>query len=150
MTYFWTDIVIPGANSTTDVQARISAGESVHVIRGSKGNYNNTLINLCIQSISLNHFHHLMWSITQVHTSGRTMAEFLRFDLERSVDQQEVALLLQEVEIHICTFLHSFASQPSKQLIKLGLASCALKAPNQDIWINSATQILAIVILICF
>uniref|UniRef100_A0A3Q3FZ07 RAD54 like 2 n=1 Tax=Labrus bergylta TaxID=56723 RepID=A0A3Q3FZ07_9LABR len=32
-----TDIVIPGANSTTDVQARISAGESIHVIRGSKG-----------------------------------------------------------------------------------------------------------------
>ncbi|XP_054472230.1 helicase ARIP4 isoform X2 [Anoplopoma fimbria] len=31
-----TDIVIPGANSTTDVQARISAGESIHVIRGSK------------------------------------------------------------------------------------------------------------------
>ncbi|XP_030583540.1 helicase ARIP4-like [Archocentrus centrarchus] len=31
-----TDIVIPGANSSTDVQARISAGESIHVIRGSK------------------------------------------------------------------------------------------------------------------
>ncbi|XP_026203724.1 helicase ARIP4 isoform X2 [Anabas testudineus] len=37
-----TDIVIPGANSTTDVQARISAGESVHVIRGSKGTYIRT------------------------------------------------------------------------------------------------------------
>ncbi|KAF3689898.1 Helicase ARIP4 [Channa argus] len=37
-----TDIVIPGANSSTDVQARISAGESVHVIRGSKGTYIRT------------------------------------------------------------------------------------------------------------
>ncbi|XP_029358331.1 helicase ARIP4 [Echeneis naucrates] len=37
-----TDIVIPGANSTTDVQARISAGESIHVIRGSKGTYIRT------------------------------------------------------------------------------------------------------------
>ncbi|XP_034549460.1 helicase ARIP4 [Notolabrus celidotus] len=37
-----TDIVIPGANSATDVQARISAGESIHVIRGSKGTYIRT------------------------------------------------------------------------------------------------------------
>lgn len=37
-----TDIVIPGANSTTDVQARINAGESIHVIRGSKGTYIRT------------------------------------------------------------------------------------------------------------
>ncbi|XP_061687597.1 helicase ARIP4 isoform X2 [Syngnathoides biaculeatus] len=37
-----TDIFIPGANSTTDVQARISAGESIHVIRGSKGTYIRT------------------------------------------------------------------------------------------------------------
>lgn len=37
-----TDIVIPGANSTTDVQARISAGESIHIIRGSKGTYIRT------------------------------------------------------------------------------------------------------------
>ncbi|XP_029006030.1 helicase ARIP4 [Betta splendens] len=37
-----TDIVIPGVNSSTDVQARISAGESVHVIRGSKGTYIRT------------------------------------------------------------------------------------------------------------
>ncbi|XP_015246071.1 PREDICTED: helicase ARIP4-like [Cyprinodon variegatus] len=37
-----TDIVIPGANSTTDVQAHISAGESIHVIRGSKGTYIRT------------------------------------------------------------------------------------------------------------
>uniref|UniRef100_A0A8C7DB23 RAD54 like 2 n=1 Tax=Oncorhynchus kisutch TaxID=8019 RepID=A0A8C7DB23_ONCKI len=35
-----TDIVIPGANSTTDVQARIGAGESIHMIKGSKGNKN--------------------------------------------------------------------------------------------------------------
>uniref|UniRef100_A0A2K5QBP0 DNA helicase n=1 Tax=Cebus imitator TaxID=2715852 RepID=A0A2K5QBP0_CEBIM len=32
-----TDIVIPGLNSTTDVQARINAGESIHIIRGTKG-----------------------------------------------------------------------------------------------------------------
>uniref|UniRef100_A0A8B9HVM4 RAD54 like 2 n=1 Tax=Astyanax mexicanus TaxID=7994 RepID=A0A8B9HVM4_ASTMX len=32
-----TDIVIPGTNSSTDVQARIGAGESLHVIKGSKG-----------------------------------------------------------------------------------------------------------------
>uniref|UniRef100_H2LAB5 RAD54 like 2 n=1 Tax=Oryzias latipes TaxID=8090 RepID=H2LAB5_ORYLA len=37
-----TDIVIPGANSTTDVQARISAGEVIHIIRGSKGTYIRT------------------------------------------------------------------------------------------------------------
>ncbi|XP_075966644.1 helicase ARIP4 [Anarhichas minor] len=37
-----TDIVIPGANSTTDIQARISAGESIHVIKGSKGTYIRT------------------------------------------------------------------------------------------------------------
>lgn len=33
----FSDIVIPGSNSSTDVQARIGAGESIHVIRGSKG-----------------------------------------------------------------------------------------------------------------
>nr|XP_024648294.1 helicase ARIP4 isoform X2 [Macaca nemestrina] len=32
-----TDIVIPGLNSSTDVQARINAGESIHIIRGTKG-----------------------------------------------------------------------------------------------------------------
>ncbi|XP_045078927.1 helicase ARIP4-like isoform X1 [Coregonus clupeaformis] len=37
-----TDIVIPGANSTTDVQARIGAGESIHMIKGSKGTYIKT------------------------------------------------------------------------------------------------------------
>ncbi|XP_077384956.1 helicase ARIP4 isoform X2 [Festucalex cinctus] len=37
-----TDIFIPGSNSTTDVQARIRAGESIHVIRGSKGTYIRT------------------------------------------------------------------------------------------------------------
>ncbi|KAJ8360975.1 hypothetical protein SKAU_G00175000 [Synaphobranchus kaupii] len=37
-----TDIVIPGSTSTTDVEARISAGESVHVIKGSKGTYIRT------------------------------------------------------------------------------------------------------------
>lgn len=37
-----TDIVIPGANSSGDVQARISAGESIHIIRGSKGTYIRT------------------------------------------------------------------------------------------------------------
>ncbi|XP_075949419.1 helicase ARIP4-like isoform X2 [Anarhichas minor] len=33
------DIVIPGTNSSTDVQARIIAGESIHIIRGTKGTY---------------------------------------------------------------------------------------------------------------
>uniref|UniRef100_A0A8C7F577 RAD54 like 2 n=1 Tax=Oncorhynchus kisutch TaxID=8019 RepID=A0A8C7F577_ONCKI len=37
-----TDIVIPGTNSSTDVKARISAGESIHVIRGTKGTYIRT------------------------------------------------------------------------------------------------------------
>ncbi|MFT7800708.1 helicase ARIP4-like, partial [Arapaima gigas] len=37
-----TDIVIPGSNSNSDVQARISAGESIHVIRGTKGTYIRT------------------------------------------------------------------------------------------------------------
>ncbi|CAG6021175.1 unnamed protein product [Menidia menidia] len=37
-----TDIVIPGANSSTDVQARITSGESIHVIRGTKGTYIRT------------------------------------------------------------------------------------------------------------
>ncbi|XP_028849328.1 helicase ARIP4-like isoform X2 [Denticeps clupeoides] len=34
-----TDIVIPGTNSSKDVQARISAGDSIHIIRGTKGTY---------------------------------------------------------------------------------------------------------------
>ncbi|KAA8593426.1 hypothetical protein FQN60_009542, partial [Etheostoma spectabile] len=66
-----TDIVIPGANSTTDVQARISAGESIHVIRGSKGSQ-------------------------KVPTLGQMMEGFLLFVLERSVGQQSGALQLQE------------------------------------------------------
>ncbi|XP_066499675.1 helicase ARIP4-like isoform X2 [Hoplias malabaricus] len=37
-----TDIVIPGTNSSSDVQARICAGESIHVIRGTKGTYIRT------------------------------------------------------------------------------------------------------------
>ncbi|KAM3842946.1 LOW QUALITY PROTEIN: helicase ARIP4-like, partial [Diretmus argenteus] len=37
-----TDIVIPGTNSSTDVQARISSGESIHLIRGNKGTYIRT------------------------------------------------------------------------------------------------------------
>ncbi|XP_068182389.1 helicase ARIP4-like isoform X2 [Antennarius striatus] len=37
-----TDIVIPGTNSSTDVHARITAGESIHVIRGIKGTYIRT------------------------------------------------------------------------------------------------------------
>ncbi|XP_053150287.1 helicase ARIP4 isoform X2 [Hemicordylus capensis] len=36
------DIVIPGTNTSTDVQARISAGESIHIIRGTKGTYIRT------------------------------------------------------------------------------------------------------------
>nr|XP_057940254.1 helicase ARIP4-like isoform X2 [Doryrhamphus excisus] len=37
-----TDMVIPGVNSSTDVKARITAGESIHVIRGTKGTYIRT------------------------------------------------------------------------------------------------------------
>ncbi|XP_030278199.1 helicase ARIP4-like isoform X1 [Sparus aurata] len=37
-----TDIVIPGTNSSTDVQARINTGESIHIIRGTKGTYIRT------------------------------------------------------------------------------------------------------------
>uniref|UniRef100_A0A8C5FM62 Uncharacterized protein n=1 Tax=Gadus morhua TaxID=8049 RepID=A0A8C5FM62_GADMO len=37
-----TDIVIPGANSNSEAQARIGAGESIHVIKGSKGTYIRT------------------------------------------------------------------------------------------------------------
>ncbi|XP_013857229.1 helicase ARIP4 isoform X2 [Austrofundulus limnaeus] len=37
-----TDIVIPGTNSSTDTQTRIPAGESIHVIRGTKGTYIRT------------------------------------------------------------------------------------------------------------
>ncbi|XP_077400621.1 helicase ARIP4-like [Vanacampus margaritifer] len=37
-----TDMVIPGTNSSTDVKARITAGESIHVIRGTKGTYIRT------------------------------------------------------------------------------------------------------------
>ncbi|XP_061592684.1 helicase ARIP4-like [Cololabis saira] len=36
------DIVIPGTNSSSDVQARIATGESIHVIRGTKGTYIRT------------------------------------------------------------------------------------------------------------
>lgn len=39
------DIVIPGTNTSTDVQARISAGESIHIIRGTKGKF------LCLGNI---------------------------------------------------------------------------------------------------
>lgn len=34
-----TDIMIPGTNSSADVQAKIRAGESIHVIKGTKGTY---------------------------------------------------------------------------------------------------------------
>ncbi|XP_055021526.1 helicase ARIP4-like isoform X2 [Boleophthalmus pectinirostris] len=37
-----TDMVIPGTNSSADVQARITAGESIHIIRGTKGTYIRT------------------------------------------------------------------------------------------------------------
>ncbi|XP_034027632.1 helicase ARIP4-like isoform X2 [Thalassophryne amazonica] len=36
------DIVIPGTKSSTDVQTRITAGESIHIIRGTKGTYIRT------------------------------------------------------------------------------------------------------------
>ncbi|XP_068997772.1 helicase ARIP4-like isoform X2 [Embiotoca jacksoni] len=37
-----TDIVIPGTNSSTDVQARINTGETIDIIRGTKGTYIRT------------------------------------------------------------------------------------------------------------
>ncbi|XP_028265315.1 helicase ARIP4-like isoform X2 [Parambassis ranga] len=37
-----TDIVIPGTNSSTDCQARIPTGESIHIIKGTKGTYIRT------------------------------------------------------------------------------------------------------------
>uniref|UniRef100_H3CKL3 RAD54 like 2 n=1 Tax=Tetraodon nigroviridis TaxID=99883 RepID=H3CKL3_TETNG len=37
-----TDLEIPGTNSSTDVQARITAGQSIHIIRGTKGTYIRT------------------------------------------------------------------------------------------------------------
>lgn len=94
----FTDIVIPGANSTTDVQARISAGESIHVIRGSKGRCDNTVIALCKKSILSHSLHHMVISPPQVPTLGQMTEGFLLFDQEKSVDQQSGALLLQEVQ----------------------------------------------------
>lgn len=38
------DIVIPGTNNVTDVQARISTGESIHIIRGTKGNKSELIV----------------------------------------------------------------------------------------------------------
>lgn len=32
------DIVIPGANNSSNTQTKINAGESIHIIRGTKGN----------------------------------------------------------------------------------------------------------------
>ncbi|KAK3540509.1 hypothetical protein QTP70_032473 [Hemibagrus guttatus] len=37
-----TDIVIPGTNNSTETQTKISAGESIHIIRGTKGTYIRT------------------------------------------------------------------------------------------------------------
>uniref|UniRef100_A0A8C6LPC2 RAD54 like 2 n=1 Tax=Nothobranchius furzeri TaxID=105023 RepID=A0A8C6LPC2_NOTFU len=37
-----TDIMIPGTNRSIDAQARITSGESIHVIRGTKGTYIRT------------------------------------------------------------------------------------------------------------
>ncbi|XP_053092504.1 helicase ARIP4-like isoform X3 [Pangasianodon hypophthalmus] len=37
-----TDIVIPGANNSSETQTKISAGESIHIIRGTKGTYIRT------------------------------------------------------------------------------------------------------------
>uniref|UniRef100_A0A3P9LQ92 RAD54 like 2 n=1 Tax=Oryzias latipes TaxID=8090 RepID=A0A3P9LQ92_ORYLA len=65
-----TDIVIPGANSTTDVQARISAGEVIHIIRGSKGTLDSG--------------------------TGQTTGEFLPSDRGRSVNLSQRGPPLQE------------------------------------------------------
>uniref|UniRef100_A0A3P8V5Z9 RAD54 like 2 n=1 Tax=Cynoglossus semilaevis TaxID=244447 RepID=A0A3P8V5Z9_CYNSE len=37
-----TDIVIPGTNTSSDAQTRITAGESIHIIKGTKGTYIRT------------------------------------------------------------------------------------------------------------
>ncbi|XP_060787681.1 helicase ARIP4-like isoform X2 [Neoarius graeffei] len=37
-----TDIVIPGANNSSNTQTKINAGESIHIIRGTKGTYIRT------------------------------------------------------------------------------------------------------------
>ncbi|XP_027026818.1 helicase ARIP4-like isoform X1 [Tachysurus fulvidraco] len=37
-----TDIVIPGTNHSSETQNKICAGESIHIIRGTKGNYIRT------------------------------------------------------------------------------------------------------------
>ncbi|XP_053536183.1 helicase ARIP4 isoform X4 [Ictalurus punctatus] len=37
-----TDIVIPGANNLSETKTKISAGESIHIIRGTKGTYIRT------------------------------------------------------------------------------------------------------------
>lgn len=51
----YTDIVIPGSNSTTDVQARINAGESIHIIRGSKGICRNTVVAYSVFDVFVSH-----------------------------------------------------------------------------------------------
>lgn len=73
----FSDIVIPGANSTTDVQARISAGESIHVIKGSKGTCYRKLITSCIQNFSVPLLHHDVFSTTGTYirtNDGRIFA----------------------------------------------------------------------------
>ncbi|CAF94986.1 unnamed protein product, partial [Tetraodon nigroviridis] len=42
-----TDLEIPGTNSSTDVQARITAGQSIHIIRGTKGTNSSVFEFLC-------------------------------------------------------------------------------------------------------
>uniref|UniRef100_A0AAR2IR36 RAD54 like 2 n=1 Tax=Pygocentrus nattereri TaxID=42514 RepID=A0AAR2IR36_PYGNA len=50
-----TDIVIPGTNSSSDMQARISAGESIHVIRGTKGEDSPSLPLIISSILCLSH-----------------------------------------------------------------------------------------------
>lgn len=36
--FYCSDIVIPGTNKLSKTQSKISAGESIHIIKGTKGN----------------------------------------------------------------------------------------------------------------
>lgn len=88
----YSDIVIPGANNSSDTQTKISAGESVHIIRGTKGNSSSIhplsainkiifFLNICLLSLRiwLTLYHHAflyaMFPGTYIRTSdGRIFA----------------------------------------------------------------------------
>lgn len=72
------DLVIPGTNSSTDVQARIAAGESIHIIRGTKGKIKKpkkTPKTLSSSKVSLSYFRCLCVLGTYIRTlDGRIFA----------------------------------------------------------------------------